>query len=88
MRVHIEPTMDNKDGRRAYFLLCCNLQTSHEVEMKSRENMNKLRSLNCLMDIMSWSFEKYRVHHKMCHTMQNKLHREHGFQDILPRDIR
>ena len=54
--------------------------------MKSRENMNKLRSLSWSRDTMSWTFEKYRAHHKMCHTMQNKLHREHGFQDNLPRD--
>ena len=86
MRVHIEPTMNSKDGRRAYFLLCRNLQTSHEVEMKERENMNKLRNLNWSRDTMTWTFEKYRAHHKMCYTMPNNYHREHGFQDILPRD--
>ena len=50
MRVHIEPTMDTKDGRRAHFLLCSNLQTSHEVELKSKENMAKLRSLSRTKD--------------------------------------
>ena len=86
MRVHIEPTMDTKDGRRAYFLLCRNLQTRHEVELKSKENMTKLRSLNWTKDTMSWTLDKYRAGHKMCHPVQNKLNCEHGFQDILPRD--
>ena len=84
MRVHVEPPMDTKDGRQAYLLLILNPQTSHEVEMKSRENMNKLRSLTWSKDTSNWTFDKFRAHHKMCHTIQNKLHREHGFQDILP----
>ena len=86
MRVHVEPTMATKDGRQAYFLLVRNLQTAHEVERNSRENMNKLRSLTWSKDTFNWTFDKYRANHKVCHTMQNKLHREHGFQDILPRD--
>ena len=86
MRVHVEPTMATKDGRRAYFLLRRNLQTAHEVERKSRENMSKLRSLTWTKDTHTWTFDKYRANHKLCHTTQNKLHREHGYQDILPRD--
>ena len=35
---------------------------------------------------MSWTLDKYRVAHKRCHTIQNESHREHGFQDVLPRD--
>ena len=45
--------MNSKDGCQAYFLLCRNLQTSHEVEMKERENMNKLRNLNWSRDTMT-----------------------------------
>ena len=44
-RVHLEPTMDTKDGRAAWFLLCRNLRTRHEVEMKAKANTGKLRSL-------------------------------------------
>ena len=45
-RVHLEPTMNAKDGRKTWFLLCLNLQTRHEVKLKSKENMAKLCSLN------------------------------------------
>ena len=86
MRVHIEPTMITKDGRLAYFLLCSNLMTSHEVELKAKDNMNKLRSLCWSKDTNSWTFDKYRASHKTCHTTQTKLNREHGYQDIPARD--
>ena len=86
MLVHIEPTMNTKDGRKAYFLLRSNLMTDHEVELKARDNMNKLRSLSWAKDTNNWTFGRYRAAHKLCHNMQGKLCREHGYQDIPERD--
>ena len=52
-QVHIEPTMDTKDGRWAWSLLSRNLQTRHEIELKAKQNMDNLRSLNWTKDTMS-----------------------------------
>ena len=48
--------------------------------------MAKLCSLNWHKDTISWTLGKYRAAHKRCHIIQNKLHRAHGFQDVLPRN--
>ena len=48
--------------------------------------MAKLRSLSLSKDTQNWTLYKYRAGHDMCHTIQNKLSREHGLQDIIPRD--
>ena len=85
-RVHIEDTMNSKDGRMAWISLHVNLQTQHDLDQKHRVSMGKLRSLNWIKDSHGWTFDRYLAAHRTCHTIQFEFHREHRYQDNLQRD--
>ena len=85
--VHALAAVATKDGRLALRLLELNMMGRNELDRRNDLNTSKVRSLKWYGQRKHHDWEKYIQEHKLCHAIQLKLHKDHGYNTFSKRDM-